>query len=296
MTKLKLLVVILILFPSFCHAWNYDLNFESGQITGQADSWSSIDNVHGGQTIIDSTKANTGTHSSKSILSAGSGELDLRKTINTLSQGQSIWIRVYLTHEPGFNWGPYNSGSSIRKGIRLGSPIGGDQIGPRSGNIEITTEDKVGTSQTRYNTGFPLSQFTVTDRWLSWEVACTNIGTADERYYAWFDGVNYLNVSNQHNTAAISSINFFDNFNDYMNAGTLYIDDVYITNETPAKQDVQGNYMIGPISCENGRINGACYCNGQIFNTGYCCNGIYQQNVCGIDITPPAAPSGLTIN
>lgn len=242
-----------------CLGWYEAITFEGGNAFSDTDelafdSWDCLDNPTNARcTPIPDVNCtlDAGRDSNFSLridMSDGTGEVDLREAMPDVGAGDNIWVRLYIKHAPGFDWGSYNGGSSIRKGIRVTRSGGGSHIGPRGGILQYTTENQL------TGTGSYLSNWSLADwydnEWHAWEFSLQNISTDTEKAMAWMDGELILKTSfgdlhQDPDYLPFIEVRIFDTFNDAMNQGTLWMDDVFITNETPSQTDSEGNPIIG---------------------------------------------------
>jgi hypothetical protein len=219
-------------------SWTITIDHE----TGNTSQWTEIDPR---DCVVSITTNAAGIRSGSYGLSCvcnNSEQIELRKTItSTITSGGNIWVRVYVKLVSGFDWG-----SGFHKGIRMvvyGSTAGG-YAGIVGENIQLLNEQP----SARYYSD-PSTDWPVDDSWHCFEYAVTNRRTASEYHRVWFDG-DLIIEANHQSSYDVGSISLFDYFNNYNTSGTMYIDDVIITNEQPSKQDADGNYMIGPDDWE----------------------------------------------
>lgn len=267
-------------------AWNFSRDFELGTIGEVATGDSGFAPCSGcSENSLFSGTSHSGSRGAEiTFLQGDSGSPGSPHTTgglfalgNNVGENGELWYRVYIYLENEFD----HSCDPVYKFMRFHI----DDTTDGYNSILITSNGRFELSyeSTGYQDPFQLSGVTAqmpnTGGWHSVEFYLKLHHTPGQAVArAWIDGIlvaENLTHANLNTSSGImdGSALLFTYWND-MNDPRIYpsktqyawVDDIVITNESPSNQDANGNYMIGPIDWG------------------------------GFDTTPPAAPSGLSVN
>ena len=262
-------MVFILNIPGFIQesgAWTEKVNFENGTVDG-ADGFSGFV----GSGVYINTNLNyvqNGAYSVRVHFLAGDRCWDssltcgAHQSIETLGNGEELWIRAYYYFPPGFNWD--SQGSDVWRKILRYMVSGAGNTGlmcirESSSRCEImgSTEASTYYSYNDQKTG----QYLEAGNWYCIE-NYTKLSTSVEQteHKIWINGTKIFDFGDFRSDdptlpspdSVVNTIRFFTYWNDAVSVTqNAYIDNIIITNELPAQQDTEGNPMIGP---ENGLI------------------------------------------
>jgi hypothetical protein len=234
------LVVFILLIPSVCFCWTQNLTFESGTTTG-SDAFTCVNcnmaHPTAESTICTATTGyvHSGTYALKNVIETGDYDVNNHKDLmGTIASGESIWIRLYVRFEAGFY-----RGNSFNKGLRFWMSDGhGSYVGSVSNYFSLLTESP----GVRYDSASITQQQFIdsgTGAWVRWEYCILNFSTASERHIVWVGTTMHINQVHESSPDSINGdFSLWDQFNDALAGnnptGTVYVDDIVITNETPS--------------------------------------------------------------
>jgi hypothetical protein len=246
----KLLAIIFILIPLWCGAFTETYTFEDGTNEAACEGATGFDGA-GTTTTFSTTMAHSGSKSAKFIHPVGQDDWNEATGIigiPSVAQDGEIWIRWYDYMVPTWNW----EANPVVKVMRIGTyNTGGGGEGWLSvfahhddGMIMLSNEpDGI---QTNSTTAFTQGA------WTCYEMYVKLHATDGQGIFRiWKNGILIHNdttnatLDNATDTAQIVYV--WSYWNGNVPATQIdYLDDLIITNETPANRDADGNKMIGP--------------------------------------------------
>ena len=230
-------------------AWTWTADFEDGTVGARAYGVSGYNGADTGTTtLFDNAQAHSGSQSSRfdwrvgeAGYSTNTGQIIYPGTVPRHGE---VWIRAYYYFESGWQWN--GQGTKIMRNHNShsdGSHAKYTSIYTRSGQVSISIEPSAEDYEAASSAYFDIGS------WQCIEIYVYNDET-DGIVRIWKDGILLIETTTYGTMEQVGDYSNYSFLMSTWNTGPSrdqynWIDDVIVTNETPANTDTAGNPMIG---------------------------------------------------